>query len=289
MNRLSGIHACARVCAVIGFVLFVSLPASALNIVHGDVDVRNLGSFGFTANNSFMSFDGGTTDQLYQMFGYIGTAGGVERVNATHFDVVTPLSNVGPIATSVLELNATGAAALGLAAGDLRLEYTFELVDDTTAADLDGFNWDFMITNQSLSAIDLSFYSYLDLDLDGSGDFGDDIANANYDRVIVTDANSSTLYFWHASNSGSADHFQVQSYPNVRNALDNMSSATDLSDSSASFGPADFTAAFQYDFSIAAGESAGNGVGSITPLPEPSTALLVMLGLAGLARRPRRD
>ena len=81
----------------------------------------------------------------------------------------------------------------------------------------------------------------------------------------------------------------MQSYPNVRNALDNMSSATDLSDSSASFGPADFTAAFQYDFSIAAGESAGNGVGSITPVPQPSTALLVMLGLAGLARRPRRD
>lgn len=274
--------------ATLTLVLGSSAPVHALDITFGDVQVQNLGSYGFTANDSVLSFDSGATDQLYQMFGYIGTAGGVGRVNATNYTEITPISNSGPIASSVLELNATGAAALGLNPGDIQIAYSFELVNDTSADDLDGFNWDFSITNQSGLDIDLSFYSYLDLDLDGSGDFGDDIANANLDRLIVTDANSSTLYFWHASNSGSADHFEVQEYPQVRNFLDGMGTATDLSDSNANFGPADFTAAFQYDFSILSGESAGSGVGSITPLPEPSTALLVMLGLAGLARRPRR-
>jgi hypothetical protein len=262
-----------------------ALPAAALDITDGDVVVQNLGDFGFTANNSVLSFDGGTTDQLYQMFGYVGTASGVERVNGTSFDVVTPLSNVGPVATSVVELNATGAAALGLNAGDIRLEYTFELVNDTTAADLDGFTWDFSITNQSASTLDMTFYSYLDLDLDGAGDFGDDIATADLRQIIVQDANSSTVYHWNASSSGLADHFQVQQYPTVRNFLDGLSTVTDLSDNDANFGPADFTAAYQYDFSIAAGASEGNGVGSISPIPEPSTALLVMVGLAGLARR----
>ncbi len=265
----------------------IASPAMALDITDGDVVVRNLGDFGFTANDSFLSFDSGGTDQLFQMFGYLGTAAGVERVNGTNFDVVTSLSNVGPVATSVLELNATGAAALGLTAGDIRLQYTFELVNDTTPDDLDGFNWDFNITNQSALDLDLTFYSYLDLDLDGAGDFGDDIATADRRQIIVQDANSSTVYHWNASSSGLADHFQVQQFPTVRNFLDGLSTVTDLSDNDTNFGPADFTAAYQYDFTIAAGDTDGNGVGSISPIPEPSTGLLVMLGLAGLARRRR--
>jgi len=267
-------------------------PSVALDITDGDVVVQNLGSFGFTANNSVLSFDGGATDQLYQMFGYLGTASGVERVNGTSFSVLTPLAAVGPTATSVLELNATGAAALGLNAGDVRIEYTFELVNDTSALDIDGFTWDFTITNQSTGSLDLTFYSYLDLDLDGAADFGDDIATADLQRILVTDADSTTRYYWNASNSGTADHFAVQQYPTVRNFLDGLSTVTDLSDSAASFGPADFTAAYQYDFTIAAGASAGNGVGSISPVPEPATAVLLGLGLAGLAHggraRPER-
>ncbi len=270
---------------VVALAAAFALPATALDITDGDVVVQNLGAFGFTANNSVLSFDGGATDQLYQMFGYVGTASGVERVNGTNFDVITPLSNVGPVATSVLELNATGAAALGLNAGDIRLEYTFGLVNDTSPSDVDGFTWDFTITNQSASTLDTTFYSYLDLDLDGVGDYADDIATADLQQIIVQDADSSTIYYWNASSSGPADHFQVQQFPTVRNFLDGLSTVTDLPDNDANFGPADFTAAYQYDFSIAAGASDGNGVGSISPVPEPSTALLVMIGLVGLARR----
>jgi hypothetical protein len=116
---------------------------------------------------------------------------------------------------------------------------------------------------------------------------GDDIAVADLRQIIVTDADSPTVYHWNASNNGLADQFQIDTYPNVRNFLDNLTANDDLAGDNASFGPADFTAAYQYNFSIIAGESYGSGVGSISPVPEPSTALLLMVGLATIARRRR--
>jgi hypothetical protein len=264
-------------------------PAHALNMTVGDVVVRQLGSYGFVSNGSVLSTDGGATDQLYQMFGYLGTTSGVIRVDGSTFTAISAIAQSGNQASSTISLSG-GAGTLGLSAGDIRIGYTFTLVDDGSPADRDDFQWDISIENTSGGVLDLVFYSYLDLDIDGAADFGDDVVDADTTRMLISDGTpSSTSQFrWGASSSGSADHFQVGQYPSVRDTLDGMTSAQDLSDSQATFGPGDFTGAFQYSMTLAAGEVFSLGLGGVTSVPEPGSAVLAWLGLVGIAAM-RRD
>ncbi len=290
MSARATIRSTLLICAL----LLQASVVNALDITDGDVVVRNLGSYGFTAGSSFLSFDSGATDQLYQMYGYLGNANGVVAVRNANFNVVSAIAGSGATATSTVDLDPAGATALGLAAGDVRIQYTFGLVDDTGAADADGFTWDVSLTNLSSGVLDLVFYSYLDLDLDGAGDYADDTAVANVNRIVVSDSSptSTTQFVWLASGAGAADHFEVQAYPATRNLLNGMGSAGDLSDSLSNFGPDDFSAAFQYNLSLAAGASVNLGLGAIATAPEPGTAVLLILGLAGLhlagSQRSRR-
>lgn len=285
--QASGTLRVAAACALVGA---IAAPATALNMTLGDVAVRALSAYGFTSgNNSELSFDGGTTDELYQMWGYLGNATGTVDVTGTNFNIQSNISQTSPgVAQSSLILDNNGAAALGMGAGDIRIDYTFTLVDDTSPQDLDGFLWDVSVTNNSTSDYDLVFYQYLDLDLDGAGDFGDDLADANTSRILVTDSDSSRSFIWRASNGGSADHFEVQAYASVRTLLDNMGPATDLSDTAASFGPDDFTGAFQYDFYLPAGATFVLASGQVS-VPEPSSLLLAVTGLVGLSLVSRRS
>ncbi len=264
--------------------LVLPSQAMALDMTLGDVEVRNLGSYGFTANNSFFSTDSGATDQLYQMFSYVANGSGSTRADASAFSVSQAITQVSPgIAQSSILLNAAGAATLGLNAGDLEIGYQFEIVDDTTAADIDFLRWGFGITNHTAAAITLSFYSYLDLDLEGAADFGDDQAVGSTAAITVTDSSNPALppYVWYSSQP--ATHFQVGAYPGLRNQLDGMTSAQNLTDAPANFGPGDFTGAFQYDLVIAAGATVGIG-GTV---PEPTSASLLGFLACLLAVRSR--
>ena len=70
----------------------IAAPGLAIDITAGDVVVQNLGSYGFTSNNSVLSYDSGGTDELYQMFGYLGNANGVARVAPNDFNVVSAIT-----------------------------------------------------------------------------------------------------------------------------------------------------------------------------------------------------
>lgn len=272
-------------------VLALPIPATALNMILGDVEVRNLGAYGFTAGNSFFATDAGTaggpTDQLFQMFSYIANASGSTRADASAFNVSQAITQVGPgIAQSSIILNGAGAAALGLNAGDLEIGYSFELVDDTSPADQDFLRWRFSITNNSAAAISFSFYNYLDLDLGGAASFANDVAVGNLSTITVTDAGNPALppYVWFSSMP--ATHFQIGAYPGLRNQLDGMAAAQNLTDGVANFGPADFTGAFQYDLTIAAGQTLAFATG--VPEPGPGALLGLVAGLLGLHGHQRR-
>lgn len=266
--------------------LLSASDARALNLTLGDVRATNLGSYGFTATNSVLSFDSGTTDQLYQMYGYLGSASDTVAINGTYFSVASAIAQTAPgVGRSSLLLNAAGATALGIGAGSLRVDYLFTLVNDASPSDLDSFRWDVSLTNLGGSPVSLSMYQYLDLDLNGTAN--NDRVNANAARMIVSDATAPFTFQWAAANGGPADHFAVGGYPTVRDLLDGMAAAADLSDTAASFGPGDFTGAFQYDFVLPAGGTFSLTGGAVI-VPEPAPALLALLGLTGLAAASRR-
>ncbi len=257
--------------------------AAALNMSVGELRIRNLGSYGFTSTNSqFRSESPGGNDHLYQMYGYLGNESGMVVIDGSSFDVVSAISASGATATSSLVLNANGAAALGLNAGDLEIDYEFVFVDDTSPADHDGIAWNIDVRNTTTAALAVSVYSYLDLDLERT--HSDDIATASLDEMLIEDAVTGETFSW-LTGSGGATHFQVGGYPSVRDQLDGWTTAGNLNDTAASF-TGDFTGAFQFDLNVAASSSSGIDV---VLAPEPSTAVLLGLGLAGLGHVSRRD
>jgi len=268
----------------LGFALLCLLcaprDASAWVITDGNARA-GLDSWGFSGNSidsSQLSFDGGLTDHVYELYGYLGNATSVVRVTPVNFDELAPIGGAGATASSQLVLNAAGAAALGLAAGDIRLDYGFALAEATRS-----LIWDVDVINAGSAALDLVFYAYFDLDLEGS--FGDDLATGGVDGFRLTDG--ATGFDLNVGSSSAADHYQVAAYPNVQVALDAMqgAGAANLPDAGAPFGPGDFTGALQFDFSVAPGGSQTLG---ILLIPEPATAIQLGLGLFGLVLAGRR-
>jgi hypothetical protein len=269
--------------------LFLAIPSqiAALDMTNGDVEVRNLGSYGFTAGNSYLATDAGAgdTDQLFQMFGYVANGTGSTRVDASSFSVLSAIGATGvDTAESSITLNGAGATALGLNAGDLEIDYLFRLFDDTGASDRDRLEWEMSFTNTTASAMSFSFYSYIDLDLEGAADFGDDTAAADTTRIVVQDASNPALEYIFYSATQAANRFQVGAYPGLRNQLDAMGSAQNLTNAGATFGPGDFTGAFQYDITLAAGQT----FSLLSSVPEPSGAALLIVALLAGARLRRR-
>jgi len=268
----------------LGFALLLLLSdpnrASAHLMVDGNA-LAGLDSWAFSGNSfdsNRLSFDGGVTDHLYELYGYLGNANSVVRVTPANFDEAVAIGGVGSTASSQLLLNAAGAAELGLAAGDIRLDYAFAIVESTRS-----LVWDVSVTNTSLATLDLVFYAYVDLDLEGSVE--NDLATGGVGGFRVTD--ETTGFDLAFRSSTAADRFEVAAFPNLQTALDNMLGvgAADLANTGTPFGPADFSGALQFDFSLAPGGSQGLGM---LLIPEPATAILLAFGLLGLVLAGRK-
>jgi hypothetical protein len=264
------------------FLALASLPgvARAHLMVDGNAQA-GIDSWAFTANSAesnLLSWDAGVTNHVYQIYGYLGNATSVVRVIPTFFDAVVPIGGTGNTAMSQLSLNAAGAAELGLAAGDITLDYDFQIFE--TPREL---IWDVGVINNSASTLDLVFYAYVDLDLETT--WGNDVANGGVNGFDVADGFSGFDLFVGASIP--ADHYAIAAYSGLQATLDAMQGvgASNLSDTGSPFGPADFTGALQFDLQIASGGSQGIGV---TLIPEPATLIQLGLGLFGLAVAGRR-
>ena len=278
--------------------------ASALNMAFGDVAVNNLDSWGFTAANSQLMTDwngSSGTDQLYQMYGYVGTASGMVAVNSGSFrtgcgtgpaatlcgSAITQ-TGVNTASSSIVLNQNVGNPGSRLARNALTLTYDYTLVDDNSAADADSLVWGVSFTNNTAGSISFVFYTYLDLDLAGTA--GNDLVSvvSGGQGIVVSDAASSGArpYGWSALN-GAASSYQVGAFPGLQNTLNAMTSAGALANTNTlASTPGDVTAAFAYTITLAAGET----LVMTSVVDEPHTAALLGAGLAGLAfyARPRR-
>jgi hypothetical protein len=281
-------------------VLTVASSASALNMTYGDVAVNNLDSWGFTATSSQLMTDwNGTagTDQLYQMYGYIGTASGMTAVNSGSFRTGC---NAGICGSAIAQTGANTASSrivlnqnVGnpgsrLARNSLTLTYDFTLVDDTSANDFDQLGWDVSFTNNTAGTLSFVYYTYLDLDLLGTP--GNDLATVTQGNQLISvlDSTNPTAhpFGWSALN-GAATGYQVGAYPGLQNTLNGMTSAQNLGNTNTlGTTPGDVSAAFQYAITLAAGQT----LVMRSAVAEPETAGMLAAGLGGLAfyARPRR-
>jgi MYXO-CTERM domain-containing protein len=188
------------------------------------------------------------------------------------------------------------------------IAYSGALFDVSVTYTLAGGSWgsgnallneDILIKNTSGAALDLQFFQYSDFDLGGTK--GDD-------NVILSPANSpfELAYQWDSTVGLSEGIVTVNPYasrgdtglaPNIYNDLQD-GGITDLSTTTSGLplGPDDVEFAFQWDLSLASSGPDSEVLISkiksltLTPVPEPTTAVLSLLGLALLAvRRTRRS
>jgi hypothetical protein len=170
-------------------------------------------------------------------------------------------------------------AALYTDGAGLEIETTFTLRGGTNGSNTSSISELISISNNSNQSMTISMFQFVDMDL--GGDFGDDWA-------AVVEAN--VVQQWDDSNFVSETVatpvptlFQVDNQLNLINALED-DAITNL-DGTASAGPTDIAWAFQWDITIAAGQSFLISIEkNIVPAPG-SVALLAFAGVVSTRRR----
>lgn len=216
-------------------------------------------------------------DMLFQQwFWYrIGSSGGEFSINTID---TTPVVELG-FGTSAARITYSNANL------DLEVEVTYVLAGGSPGSTRSDLDEQIVFTNTGSESRNFHFFQYSDFDLCGNG--GDTATVLNGSRVQQVDGVCSLS---ETVLTPAADLWEARGFPVLLNNLNN-SSPTTLNPAFSSFGPGDATWAYQWDFTLAAGESyLISKDKSIQPIPEPATLTLlgVGAGLLGLTRKRRK-
>lgn len=161
----------------------------------------------------------------------------------------------------------------------LQIETIFTLRGGNNGSGRADLGEQIILRNTSNTAISLSFFQFVDFDL--GGDFADDSAQIINGNTVQQSDND--FFVSETVVSPAPTLFQVSNQFDIASALSD--SDIDNLDGSATFGPGDAGWAFQWDITIAAGDSfIISKDKSIVPTPG-SIALLSIAGLAATRRR----
>jgi hypothetical protein len=185
---------------------------------------------------------------------------------------------IGVLITRCSLALASGASALNMSSGNVTV------VDAPVVSDDEGLSFDVSIMNNSGSQKTFKYYQYLDLD--ASGDAGDDSAYGDANGITVLD-NLCAQTHWQAD--GGANRYEVNTWNTLRTKLDGFTKATKLDNRGLPFGPsADFTGAKQINVRNLQDQAFSFVRWRVVKGPEPGTALLLGLGLGILELTGRR-
>jgi len=139
------------------------------------------------------------------------------------------------------------------------------------------------ITNTGGQPLDISLFNYVDFDVSATagGDSASWFDQANNIMNIVDGAN--TVQY----QGLGANAYQVQPFATLRTALTDAG-ITNLNNTGLPFGPGDFTGAFQWNRLLTIGQTTTVSVAFAVNMPVPAPSALALLGVVGLAARPRR-
>jgi hypothetical protein len=273
---------------VLGFFLFVCLLLGAAE------SARSQTTFAATNNNSYIFVDAvpvagfnenglinwfvDNTSQLVQQWYWFRTAGAPGQTALGTLDLVVNqlvgsngieigYRSNGVFAASICYTITGGANSSG-----------YSLITETLT-----------ITNLSGSTRSIAWFEYSDLDLSGPSSTFNDFASGNVNGITQSDS----LMTASVTHSLTPDAFQIAS-TNIYNWLlfdpiDDSGTVFNLNNSGSPSSTGDVTFAFQWNLTLAANEGVTiTTTKEMNLIPEPGTALLLVLGIAGLMAAHRR-
>lgn len=174
----------------------------------------------------------------------------------------------------------------GVGDDTLRFVLSYELtqLDAITARLFIGFG----ITNLSAVPIQLSFFSYFDVDLASTALDDSAVVSGEANEVQTVSDGAALASMDYIASTRRLVGYEMGSYNGILSNLSN-GTATNLTNSGSPFGPGDWTGAFQWDVDIAPGDVTfiGSITKQITVVPEPSSLLALSIGML-IARRLRK-
>ena len=264
---------------VLGLAVSYPLSAAALgSVTAGDVTFAYTDFTNGASNTTNVNFTGASpSDMAYESWWFYRVSGGTRESAFAAPDIELYGGSVGVLDWA----NPTG---LGLFDASLSVE----VIDPGTGGNL--FQ-NMRIRNTSGTALTISVFHYSDFDLNGSSGGDRAALGTNPDGLQINQTEGAQV----ARIVGyGANNYRVSRYAQILADLTDTG-IDDFSNNGLPLNNQDVTIGFQWNVTIAAGSYAdfmtqfsSNAVllppsATVLPVPEPATATLVALGLAGLA------
>ena len=197
----------------------------------------------------------------------------------------TPVNRLGDLSTKLSDADFDPnfeTLSLRYAGTDVQLDVVFTLNGSNPGNHRSDIAESITITNLTGSEMDLHFFQYCNLDLDGTAED----ANAEITGGNTAVQRDETVWASETVITPRPSHVQVAFYDAILQSLKDAN-ATTLNDNAGPIGPGDLSWAFQWDFTIGAGESVLVSKDKAI-VPEPATVALIGVGAALLVIRRRK-